>query len=71
MTYRDGHFRARPRGYALPLDRPFATFDDAWSWALVWCRVFGRVWIERDGVTEGSVSAPVGDHWTAHAHEGE
>jgi hypothetical protein len=71
VSYRDGHYRARPRGYAFPLERPFATFADAWKWARIWVPAFGLLWIERDGVTEGHLSAPVGDRWTAHQHTEE
>jgi hypothetical protein len=69
MSYRDGHYRARPLGYAHPLDRPFATLDAAARWAIDWCRVFGRVWLERDGETVGHVSTPTSGDGTAYRGE--
>lgn len=56
MSYRDGHFRARLDAHLHPLDLPYATLTDALAGAGRLSVVYGgRVWVERDGETQGSV----------------
>jgi hypothetical protein len=71
MSYRDGLYRAKPKGHAHPMDRGFATAAAAWQWAKVWSRVFGSVWVERDGQTLGHVTTPLSAHGDGTAYRGE
>jgi hypothetical protein len=62
-------FRNRPAHYAHPLHWEFPTLAAALD-AAVWMSEFFRVriWVERDGVTEGSLFIHHGDG-TAYRHE--